>query len=299
MFGGSGILGGIHSDLLKSEPTTTIAKVSLVEEIKNRGRNSFQTGNFPEAEVLYTKGIEVSDVDELKGALLAILYSNRALARLNIGKVTEALEDSNLAIEQDSTYIKGFWRKGQALVALKKNKQALAAFENAQTIEPKNSQLKKEISKVEAKIEQEALLAEAEDDDDEPPAIIESDKEFLARVTPKNKTTPQKSTPSSSTTSTTTSSKTSSTTSKAEITDDLKPDEKIRGYKLNKDGKKTSFFNNDLTEEAAKLIGDIAPKKVSEQKRSEAKRASLEEERRTYSRWISRNGCRHNGYIHY
>jgi len=39
--------------------------------------------------------------------------------------------------------------------------------------------------------------------------------------------------------------------------------EKIRGYKLNKDGKKTSFFNHDMTEEEKRLIGDITPKAVN------------------------------------
>ena len=36
----------------------------------------------------------------------------------------------------------------------------------------------------------------------------------------------------------------------------------MRGYKVTADGKKTTFFNNDLTEEEKALIGDIAPKKV-------------------------------------
>ena len=39
---------------------------------------------------------------------------------------------------------------------------------------------------------------------------------------------------------------------------------------------------------------------VEEQNEGErAKRASLDEGRRAYSRWIPRNGYRHNGYIHY
>ena len=37
----------------------------------------------------------------------------------------------------------------------------------------------------------------------------------------------------------------------------------IRGYKTNKFGQKTSFFNNDLTDETKALIGDIAPKAIS------------------------------------
>lgn len=39
--------------------------------------------------------------------------------------------------------------------------------------------------------------------------------------------------------------------------------EPIKGYKI-VNGKKTSYFHNELSEEAAKLIGDIAPKKLTE-----------------------------------
>ena len=92
--------------------------------MKSRGRNAFSSGNYPEAEVLYGKGIEVSDEDSLKGRDLSILYANRALARLNLGKVDEALEDGNQSTVTDATYVKGWWRKAQALVAQGNNKEA-------------------------------------------------------------------------------------------------------------------------------------------------------------------------------
>jgi hypothetical protein len=37
---------------------------------------------------------------------------------------------------------------------------------------------------------------------------------------------------------------------------------KIRGYKLTKDGRKTTFFNNELDEKTKALIGSIAPQKI-------------------------------------
>lgn len=42
----------------------------------------------------------------------------------------------------------------------------------------------------------------------------------------------------------------------------------VKGYKI-VNGKKTSFFHNELSEEAAKLIGDIAPKKLEMQPAAE------------------------------
>ncbi len=36
----------------------------------------------------------------------------------------------------------------------------------------------------------------------------------------------------------------------------------LRGYKVTADGRKTTFFNHDLDDEAKRLIGDIRPKKL-------------------------------------
>ena len=53
-----------------------------------------------------------------------------------------------------------------------------------------------------------------------------------------------------------------STTEKDENDKNEKESEKIRGYKLTTDGRKTTFFNNEMDEETKKLIGDIAPQKI-------------------------------------
>ena len=36
----------------------------------------------------------------------------------------------------------------------------------------------------------------------------------------------------------------------------------VRGYKKTKDGRTTTFFHRDIDDEAKKLIGNIAPKKI-------------------------------------
>jgi hypothetical protein len=38
---------------------------------------------------------------------------------------------------------------------------------------------------------------------------------------------------------------------------------RLRGYKITADGRKTTYFNHELSEEAKALIGDIAPKKIT------------------------------------
>ena len=44
--------------------------------------------------------------------------------------------------------------------------------------------------------------------------------------------------------------------------EEVENENKIRGYKLTTDGRKTTFFNNELDEQTKALIGDIAPQKI-------------------------------------
>jgi hypothetical protein len=98
--------------------------------------------------------------------------------------------------------------------------------------------------------------------------------EELIRSGPPQKPVSSAPTASSSTAVKTTSSSSSSSSSssaqkpsKPSTTTDESEDasgEKIRGYKITEDGRKTTFFNRDLDETAKSLIGDIRPKKIEE-----------------------------------
>lgn len=55
------------------------------------------------------------------------------------------------------------------------------------------------------------------------------------------------------------------TTENNENTEETDNTDKIRGYKLTTDGRKTTFFNNEMDEQTRALIGDIAPQKISPQ----------------------------------
>ena len=57
--------------------------VAIAEAYKNEGNNEYNQNNFNNAIDLYTKGIKVTCKDE---ELNAILYSNRAAARFNLGE---------------------------------------------------------------------------------------------------------------------------------------------------------------------------------------------------------------------
>ena len=167
-----------------------------------------------------------------------------------MGKVTEALEDADEAVKFDPMYLKGHWRQGQAFTACGNSSSALKSFEKALELEPENKALKKEVQVAKERKEQEEKLMEATS------AATESADNNEINL-PKEKSESAKQTTS----------KPKQSTSKATIED--KDDEgvftksdHVRGYKIRSDGKKTSYFDREISDEAKAMIGDIAPKKI-------------------------------------
>ncbi|KAL7529352.1 hypothetical protein ACHAWF_002952 [Thalassiosira exigua] len=155
-----------HSDVLSASPDSASSRRALVEEVKRRGRACVSSRNYPDAEALYGKGAEVlasalgDDDGEDAKKDLAILRSNRSLCRLQMGKIAEALEDADAAVEYDPKYVKGHWRRGQAQTASRNPAGVLALFEEALKLEPTNKALKKEARAAKEKVEQERRLME-------------------------------------------------------------------------------------------------------------------------------------------
>merc|ERR1719335_1010996 len=87
------------------------------------------------AEALWSKAIEM--LQALKKPEVA-LYSNRAMARLNLNRPEDALADTEEAIKLDKAFVKSYYRKGQALQRLKRFDEAIAAYEAGQGLEASN-----------------------------------------------------------------------------------------------------------------------------------------------------------------
>lgn len=237
MFEGNGALPfSRHSDVLHGPvPSNPKELQNLILELKCRGNAAFQQNALEEAEILYTRAIAVNETDPLQ--LQHIFYANRSAARCSMGKVDQALEDADMCIALNATYAKGFFRKAQALVKLNRCKEALTILDSAKALEPSNKSVNTLYTKVQemAKMEKETSTAPAP-------------KKVVTRVDK----------PQTSSASTI-----KPTTAKATVVDDdAKIVGHVRGYKKLADGRVTTFFNNELTEEAKQLIGDIAPKKV-------------------------------------
>lgn len=244
-------------------PSTTESLLAFVDEIKNRGRVCVSSGDLRSADALYGRGIDaLLHLESSSGigmggttsADLAILRSNRSLVRLRMGMSSEALDDARQASEDDPTYVKAHWRMGQAAMAIGDTSGALVSFEKALVLEPNNKALRKEVDMARerlAKEEESMDMAAAS-------AAVEYDDVGGAKVDAKSTTIEEpKQRPENQ-------QPTSSSSKEQVVVDDSEftKSDHVRGYKIRSDGKKTSFFDREISDDARKLIGDIAPKKL-------------------------------------
>ena len=116
-------------------------KVKLVAEIKERGNNAFKTRRMEEADMLYSRAIELDNT-------MHALYGNRSAVNHTMGKFEKALEDAISAINCKPDWAKGYFRKGNALHGLKRPHAAIEAFEESLKLEgKKNKAVQKALDK--------------------------------------------------------------------------------------------------------------------------------------------------------
>ncbi|CAL8079473.1 unnamed protein product [Calicophoron daubneyi] len=91
------------------------------DAFKEEANKFFKDGEYEKAIENYTKAIAVKES--------AVYFSNRSLAYLRTECFGYALEDASRAIALDSSYVKGYYRRASAYMALEKFKEALSDFE--------------------------------------------------------------------------------------------------------------------------------------------------------------------------
>lgn len=266
----SASMHNVHLDVLSATPETEESRVALVEELKRRARGSIGCKNYAEAEVLYSKAIEVMTANTNTTAAddpsstssssssnapsststlpwssssseLAILHTNRSLCKYYMGKFESSVHDARQATLLDNSYVKAHWRLGQGLSQQQHYAEALTAFQQAVQLEPNNKALQKELQNTEQQLQQ--------------------------RLKQPTTTPTSIATNNNSTSITQSKPRKKSHTDKAQEEEDeeivFTQSESIRGYKVI-DGKKTSYFHREISEEERRLIGDIAPKKLQD-----------------------------------
>ena len=105
--------------------------------LKKLGDDNYQQTNYEEAVKYYTQAIETDDDN------IYLVHLNRCLTYIKMNKYNEALDDAikSTILKQDNA--KAWGRVGSCLLALKKNKQAILAFDKAYQLEPTNEEYKK------------------------------------------------------------------------------------------------------------------------------------------------------------
>jgi tetratricopeptide (TPR) repeat protein len=238
-----------HSDVLQAPvPDDVPGKERLLTELKSRGKGAVSAGHWPDAQALYRKALECCDAP----AGQAILYSNLSLVQGKMSLWEDAQTSASEGVKADATYTKAWWRMGQAQAALKAYGAAVTALEEAAKLEPSNKALQKELQK------QQQMAKEAEA------------QAAMAAVQAKTAAKESATTAAAPATKSTTTTTKTTTKVKTDAGDAMQIDvgettfsksEHVKGYKI-VNGKKTSYFHNELSNEAKLLIGDIAPKKL-------------------------------------
>ena len=170
-----------------------------------------------------------------------------------MNRSSEALEDADEAVINDPSYVKAHWRRGQAATACGNLSLAVDAYRSALKLDPSNKALTKEVTASEKKkaeaerLAAEAAAAGAEEGSDK--AVAEPKKVAVVdKTNGKDKTKGQK--------------KMSTAVVSEEDSSVFSKSDHVRGYKIRSDGKKTSYFDNELDENTKQLIGDITPKMI-------------------------------------
>lgn len=217
---------GAHDDLLKATASTADEKEGLVSAIKDRAKQAFKQKDMLVCDKLYSKALEVEES--------ATMFANRAAVRLTMGQAEQSVEDARKATNLDATYAKGWYRLGLALERTARFDQAAEAYRRGAELEP------------ESKVWPSALKKCAQAQASWTPPKKEEPKveryEISSRLRAQVDSVENKKKPCG----------------EANNADDF------RGYKLDSQGRRTTYFNHELDAKTKELIGDTAPKKVEQ-----------------------------------
>lgn len=110
------------------------AKEAKAEEFKTQGNEFFKNWKYQEAYDAYSKAVDVN----VGGAKQCVYLSNRAFASLRLENYGIAIIDAKAAIDIDPNYIKAYYRRGCAYLALTQIASAVKDFRKVCKIVPKD-----------------------------------------------------------------------------------------------------------------------------------------------------------------
>ena len=185
-----------------------------------------------EARALYSKAIEHD------GTIVA-LYGNRCAVYLQMKRYQDALNDAEKAIAIDAKFVKGHYRKGQILDKMGRHEEAANSFDEAARLKPDDTRMKKLAEKQRLKAKEKPKLSEKTSRDNEKPPAAPRPPKIV---------------------------RSSASSSSNDVKSGKKGNGEMRGYKITKDGKKTSYFTTEWDDNTKELYKDLGPKKVESEK---------------------------------
>ncbi|TYZ62550.1 hypothetical protein PybrP1_009670 [[Pythium] brassicae (nom. inval.)] len=127
------------------------ATKARAEELKAQGNASLAAFRFPAAIALYSEAIALYPT--------AIYLSNRAAAHMKTESYGLAIDDASAAIELEPSYIKAYYRRGSAELALGHHKKAVKDFKLVVRMKPADKDARSKLKLCEKIIKEAAFAA--------------------------------------------------------------------------------------------------------------------------------------------
>lgn len=129
-------------------------RLTSAEYCKNRGSEFFKQGKYSLALKQYKRCVQhvgpsdaATQSNQRKSSILLAGYLNLAITFLKLNRPLEAKDNANLALEIDPDNIKGLFRRGVALHAIKEYDQAKRDFEKMIKLDSSNNAARVELAK--------------------------------------------------------------------------------------------------------------------------------------------------------
>lgn len=138
-----------HKDLTDEELEEQKIEAELM---KNDGNECFKDYKFEDAMKLYSEALNTCPLKYSKSR--AILFANRAAAKMNLDKKEEAVLDCNKAIELDPDYLKAILRRAQLHQRLDNLERCLEDYKRILELDKENMEARRACATLPAEIEQ-------------------------------------------------------------------------------------------------------------------------------------------------
>jgi len=119
-----------------------MANKEQAESFKAQGNKEFSAKNYDAAVKLYSKAIQLDPSNH-------VYYSNRSAAYAGLGQLDKSLEDGDKCIQLNKSWAKGYFRKGNALIEMKRYDEGVAVYKEGLKQEPNNAELRQKLAEAE------------------------------------------------------------------------------------------------------------------------------------------------------